>query len=399
MVPEIRFEGYTGEWEERAFGSLISETREKTSVEDEDTLLSCSINGIYLNSELFSHFRGQSNIGYIKVKKNDLILSAQNLHLGNCNVNLRFDHGIISPAYKVYELINCHPLFAQAWVKKDNAKNFFERASTEGASLCRKNIIWEELYKQELVIPGTNEQEKIGSCFSELNALITLHQRKLTNLQNLKASMLEKMFPKEGEKVPEIRFEGFIGTWEKCKLLDFVQLYNGLTYSPDNIVSSEGTLVLRSSNVKNDEVVDADNVYVKNDIVNCENVKIGDIIVVVRNGSRSLIGKHAQIKQDMPNTVIGAFMTGLRSEHPEFANALLSTPAFVAEVEKNMGATINQITNGMFAKMQFMIPTYSKEQDKIGEYFQDLDNLIGLHQRKLISLQNLKKAMLDKLFV
>ena len=160
-------------------GSLLKETRNKTIVEDEDTLLSCAIDGMYLNSELFSHFRGSSNIGYLKVKKNDLILSAQNLHLGNCNVNLRFDHGIISPAYKVYELVGCNPLFMQAWVKKESTKNFFLKASTEGASVCRKNIVWEELYKQELPVPSIEEQTKVGDYFSNLDNLITLHQRKL----------------------------------------------------------------------------------------------------------------------------------------------------------------------------------------------------------------------------
>ena len=88
-----RFKGKHKTWEQRKLGDLLNETREKTSVEDEDTLLSCAIDGMFLNSELFSHFRGSSNIGYLKVKKNDLILSAQNLHLGNCNVNLRFEHG------------------------------------------------------------------------------------------------------------------------------------------------------------------------------------------------------------------------------------------------------------------------------------------------------------------
>ena len=166
------------DWEQRKFGSLLDETRNKTSVEDEDTLLSCAINGMYLNSELFSHFRGSSNIGYLKVKKNDLILSAQNLHLGNCNVNLRFEHGIISPAYKVYELVDCNPLFMQAWIKRDSTKDFFLRASTEGASVCRKNIVWEELYKQELLVPNIEEQKKIGAYFDNLDRLITLHHRK-----------------------------------------------------------------------------------------------------------------------------------------------------------------------------------------------------------------------------
>ena len=177
-VPQIRFEGFTEDWEQRKFGSLLEETRNKTTVEDEDTLLSCAIDGMYLNSELFSHFRGSSNIGYLKIKKNDLILSAQNLHLGNCNVNLRFEHGIISPAYKVYELVGCNPLFMQAWVKKDSTKDFFLKASTEGASVCRKNIVWEELYKQELPIPNIEEQIKVGEYFNSLDHLITLHLRK-----------------------------------------------------------------------------------------------------------------------------------------------------------------------------------------------------------------------------
>lgn len=165
-------------WEQRKFGELVNEIREKTKSENEDTLLSCAIDGMYLNSELFSHFRGSSNIGYLKVKKNDLILSAQNLHLGNCNVNLRFEHGIISPAYKVYELVDCNPLFIQAWVKQDSTKDFFLKASTEGASVCRKNIVWEELYEQTVSVPEIKEQEKIGYYFRSLDHLITLHQRK-----------------------------------------------------------------------------------------------------------------------------------------------------------------------------------------------------------------------------
>ena len=139
--------------------------------------------------------------------------------------------------------------------------------------------------------------------------------------------------------------------------------------------------MLRSSNVKNGEIVDADNVYVSDKVATSENVQEGDIIVVVRNGSRALIGKHAQIKASMPNTVIGAFMSGIRSEYSSFVNALLDTSAFENEVAKNMGATINQITGYMFSKMEFMIPS-EEEQQKIGEYFSNIDNLITLHQRK-----------------
>ena len=201
---------------------------------------------------------------------------------------------------------------------------------------------------------------------------------------------------KKNNKTPKLRFSGYTDDWEQRKLTDFVDFFSGLTYTPGDIQES-GTLVLRSSNVNNGEIVDADNVYVRSDVVNSENVKEGDIIVVVRNGSRSLIGKHAQIKRFMPNTVIGAFMTGIRSKCPSFTNALLNTPHFDKEVSMNMGATINQITGYMFSKMEFNVPSLD-EQRKIGDYFEDLDNLITLYQRKLEKLQNMKKSCLQKMF-
>ena len=249
-----------------------------------------------------------------------------------------------------------------------------------------------------LVLPSSAaEQEQIGSYFAALDNLITLHQRKFEKLTNVKKSMLEKMFPQNGSSYPEIRFKGFTDPWEQRKLTEFVESFSGLTYTP-NDVQENGTLVLRSSNVSNGEVVDADNVYVNPQVVNSENVKVGDIVVVVRNGSRSLIGKHAQIKAFMPNTVIGAFMTGIRSECPEFTNALLNTSRFEEEIAMNMGATINQITGYMFSKMEFKVPCLD-EQKKIGEYFEKLDRLVTLHQRELKKLQNIKKSMLEKMFV
>ena len=185
--------------------------------------------------------------------------------------------------------------------------------------------------------------------------------------------------------------------WEQRMLPDFVEFYNGQTYTPAD-VQEFGTLVLRSSNIRNGEVIDADNVYINSEKATAEQVKEGDIIVVVRNGSRALIGKHAEIKENMSNTVIGAFMTGLRSGQPSFLNALLATTQFELEIEKNMGATINQITGYMFSKMSFMI-TGENEQEAVGNYFKEMDNLITLHQRKLEELKNMKKTLLQQMFV
>jgi type I restriction enzyme S subunit len=198
-------------------------------------------------------------------------------------------------------------------------------------------------------------------------------------------------------EIPAIRFKGFADKWEQRQLGDVVEFFSGLTYSPSDVVDEGGTFVLRSSNVKNGEIVNADNVFVNSNVVNCDNVRKGDIAVVVRNGSRSLIGKHAQIKRIMNNTVIGAFMTGIHTEQSNFINALLDTEQFNKEVEKNLGATINQITNGAFKNMQFCFP-HTSEQTQIGIYFQNLDKLIRLHQATVNKLTNLKKAMLEKMF-
>lgn len=193
-VPKVRFKGFEGEWEKVPFGSFLKESYERSTVENEDILLSSAITGMYLNSELFGHQRGASNIGYKKIKKNMLILSAQNLHLGNANVNLRFEHGLISPAYKVYEIVNISPLFLQQWIKMDSTIFFFLNATTAGASLCRKNIVWDDLYKQIVLIPSKNEQVKIGLFFSNLDKQISLQAQRLEKLKQIKAACLDKMF-------------------------------------------------------------------------------------------------------------------------------------------------------------------------------------------------------------
>lgn len=196
--------------------------------------------------------------------------------------------------------------------------------------------------------------------------------------------------------VPSLRFRGFSEPWEEKEFTEFVNFFTGLTYKPSDI-QKKGVLVLRSSNINNGEIVDADNVYVNPQVINSDNVREGDIIIVVRNGSRSLIGKHAQVKCPMPNTVIGAFMAGIRSECPVFTNALLNTSRFDEEISINMGATINQITGYMFSKMKFIVPCY-EEQKAIGSYFEHLDRLIALEQQRYDKLNTVKKSMLEKMF-
>ncbi len=195
---EVRFKKEDGtefsQWQDMEFGELIKEYRDKTTIEDEDILLSCAINGMFLNSELFDHQRGSSNIGYLKIKKGTLILSAQNLHLGNANVNMRFEHGIISPAYKTYDIVGCLPEFMMHWVKREDTKKFFYDATTVGASQCRRNIEWDTLYGQTIGIPCLEEQRLIADFFSDFEEAIAAAKKELELWKELKKGLLQQMF-------------------------------------------------------------------------------------------------------------------------------------------------------------------------------------------------------------
>ena len=292
----------------------------------------------------------------------------------------------MSPLYTVFRPHDVDTTYLEHFFKCAYWHSFMNFNGDSGARSDRFSIKNDVFFQMPIPLPHIDEQRKIGELLTCLDHLITLHQRECISFT-----------ARAGRRILTANKKRNTSSWEQRKLTEFVEFFSGLTYTP-NDVQENGTLVLRSSNVSNGEVVDADNVYVNPQVVNSENVKVGDIVVVVRNGSRSLIGKHAQIKAFMPNTVIGAFMTGIRSECPEFTNALLNTSRFEEEIAMNMGATINQITGYMFSKMEFKVPCLD-EQKKIGEYFEKLDRLVTLHQRELEKLQNIKKSMLEKMFV
>lgn len=195
---EVRFKADDGsefpDWEEKPFGEIVSEFKIKTKTEDEDVLLSCAIGGVFLNSELFGHQRGKSNIGYLKIQKGTLILSAQNLHLGNANVNMRFEHGIISPAYKTYNIVGCSIEYMSQWVKWDRTKQFFYNATTVGASECRRNVDWDMLYSQNFSVPCLDEQQKIANCLSSLDDVIEKQKATLEAWKEMKKGLLQQMF-------------------------------------------------------------------------------------------------------------------------------------------------------------------------------------------------------------
>ena len=395
--PNIRFAGFSDEWVQRKLGDYLTKSIEiKPENPSEIELLTVQLHhkGVIASSKMPKvTSKGRS---YFIRHVGELIVGRQNFHNGGFGLVTSDVNGLIaSSAIQSFDFKdNINPFFLISLMQRSD---WLGRTEVFIGGTGQKEYSANVLLNLKIESTALKEQQKIGSIFSTLDHKIGLEERQIALLKDLKKGYLQKMFPKNGAKVPEWRFVGFADDWEDYKLTDVTCSYSGLTYSPTD-VQDKGTFVLRSSNVKNDQLIDADNVYVNPDIVNSNNVKVGDVIVVVRNGSRSLIGKHAIVTKEMPHTVIGAFMSAFRGENGDYINALLSTNNFQKEVHKSLGATINQITGKDFSMMSFLTPNID-EQQKIGAFFKQLDDTIAANQRKLDLLKDFKKGLSQQLFV
>ena len=241
-----------------------------------------------------------------------------------------------------------------------------------------------------------DECRKIGKFFRNLDNLITLHQRKLDKLKNIKKSMLEKMFPKNGSNIPEIRFKGFTDAWEQRKLGDVGEIITGSTPSTlhPEYYSEEGLPWVTPTDINQNIIFNTDKkLSIYGEKVS-RIVPPGSILVTCI----ASIGKNAML------TTAGSFNQQINGLIPNFKNYnsyFLLTASFLwsAKMIKEAAAGTMQIVNkNEFTNINTYIPTL-KEQKIIGAYFNNLDNLITLHQRKLEKLQNIKKACLEKMFV
>ena len=258
--------------------------------------------------------------------------------------------------------------------------------------------------KTPILIPrDSREQEKIGAYFKDLDNLITLHQRKLDRLKNIKKSMLDKMFPKDGEVVPEIRFKGFTDAWEQRKLGDIGTLKNGMNFSKEAM--GHGYAFVNLQNIFGNNVVDNHNLEFaeasKKQLIDYSLQK-GDVLFVRSSVKLEGVGEAALIPENLENTTYSGFLIRFRDEYGLNNNF----KKFIFAIRQVRNQIMSQATNSanknisqsVLENLIFNIPI-KEEQRVIGQYFSKLDNLITLHQRKLDKLKNIKKSMLDNMFV
>lgn len=251
-----------------------------------------------------------------------------------------------------------------------------------------ESIKSEDINRAELMMPrDIDEQDRIGEYFRNLNHLITLHQCKYNYLLRLKDCIFSFIVKT---------------TWEQRKLGEIAEIRRGLTYKPDDVKTS-GIRVLRSSNI-NEEYFETykDDIFVDEIAINIPYVKNGDIIITSANGSSRLVGKHAIIKNIPDNAMVhGGFMLVASTNEPEFLNSSMSSPWYVKFINIYVAGgngAIGNLSKRDLDNQEILVP-YAIEQQKIGIYFQHLDNLITLHQCKLKLLKQIKQSMENGLFI
>ena len=198
--------------------------------------------------------------------------------------------------------------------------------------------------------------------------------------------------------VPALRFPEFTDEWHKQSLGEIGETIIGLTYKPFDVVESNGTIVLRSSNIKNGVIDYSDLVRVNKPIKERIITKENDILICARNGSQRLIGKNAIIKKEDANNTFGAFMMVYRSKDNPFILPLLSTKRYFSQVGENLGARINQITTSDFNGFDFYFPNSHAERAKIAELFRLIDERIATQNKIIEDLKKLKSVISKQVF-
>ncbi|WP_317423241.1 restriction endonuclease subunit S [uncultured Acidaminococcus sp.] len=388
--PVLRFKGFTDDWEQRKIGDCFTERKESMP---KGELLSVTINeGIKRFSELERHdSSNQDKSKYKKVCIGDIAYNSMRMWQGASGFS---DYeGIVSPAYTVlkpHDGIDAR--FVSYLFKTKDLIHVFQ-INSQGITSDNWNLKFPVLSTINIKIPEKiEEQNKIAEFLAKLDNLITLHQRKYNKLQNLKKYFLEKMFPQNGKRVPEIRFAGFTDDWEQRKYSNVINLISGQDFEPSQYnENKEGIPYLTGAScIENGHTVAVRWTQTPRCIA-----EKGDTVLVCKGSGYGTIAVVDQEKAHIARQFMA--VKAIDGEIDKAFNYYLLY-SVIESIKKDARGLIAGIARDAVLNQPVLIPNID-EQVKIAHSLTNLDNLITLHQRKLEKLQNLKKAALDKMFV
>ena len=395
-APKLRFNGYTNDWERKKLGDVAEKVIQKNNNNAFKNVLTNSAEyGIISQRDFFErNIANKNNIStYYIVQNDDFVYNPRISNLapyGPINRNKTGYTGIISPLYYVFRVLNINTAFIEWYFKTTCWHKFMYQHGDSGARSDRFSIKDNELKKLPIKLPADDmEQEKIAKTLTSLDNTLQLHERKCEELALIKKALLQKLFPKKDEFKPEVRYKNFSDVWEQRKLGEVATFINGRAYKQNELLDSGKYKVLRVGNFYTNDswyysnLELADKYYIdKGDLVYTWSATFGPHIW---DGEKVIYHYHIW-KIELSESLDRDFT--LQILEADKAKLLANTN----------GSTMIHVTKKDMESKVISLPNI-EEQKQIGSYLMKFDSLIALHQRKLEKLKQLKKFLLQNMFI
>ena len=412
--PALRFKGFTDPWEQRKLGEIAVFSKgvgySKNDLCEEGT-------PIILYGRLYTKYETcifdvdtfvKEKAGGVYSKGGEVIVPAS----GETAEDISIASVVVKPGILLGGDLNIVSPTAEydsaflALTISSGATHKYLSSLAQGKSVVHLHNA--DIQSVSAKFPTKREQEKIHLLFGKIDTLITLHQRKYEKLVNIKKSMLDKMFPKNGASVPEIRFKGFTDLWEQRKLVELTKtITTGKSVNSDEGEVSDGDIgVLKTSCVSYDRFNPSESkpvVKSEQQLVKCAVEK--DSVIVSRMNTPERVGACGYVSTDFPNLFLPDRLWKLKFQDTVdtyFVYMMLVSSAYKEKITSMASGTSGSMYNipkETFLNLQLVIPAKIDEQKQLGKILKKIDTLITLHQRKLEKLQNIKKSCLEKMFV
>ena len=395
--PKIRFKGYTDEWEQRKLGDVTEFNPKSVLPKVFEYVDLESVVGTEMVSHRTEKLETAPSRAQRLAEKGDVFFQTVRPYQRNNYLYEKPDKNYVFSTGYAQMRPHIEATFLMSFLQTDEFVKIVLDNCT-GTSYPAINAT--DLANLEITLPKIrDEQKRIGQCIMNLDHLITLHQRKCEETKKLKKYMLQKMFPQNGMKTPEIRFEGFTDAWEQRKLGDIADIVGGGTPSTSKEAYWDGEIDWYTpAEITNQIYLDSSERKITKEGFNNSSAKMLPIGTVVFT-SRAGIGKMAILRKE--SCTNQGFQSIVPHEKELDSYFIFSRSKELKRYAETVGAgsTFVEVSGKQMAAMELMMPPIIEEQRQIGEYFEKVDHLITLHQRKCDELQNIKKFMLQNMFV
>lgn len=384
--PKLRFPGFTEDWKFHKVSELCSVATGKSNTQDK------SENGqypFYVRSPIVEKSTKYLYDEEAVITVGDGVGTGKVFHYVNGKYDL---HQRCYRMYKFSDELNAHYFYYVF------SKSFYKRVRTMTAKTSVDSVRMEMITDMKIPTPTVEEQQKIASLFTELDTLIQSAEKELEGYRELKQGMLQKMFPKKGEKVPEIRFPEFSGEWGQCKVGEITKFHKQGFYTTEEYDENKKYYLLRGTDLVRNKLIlkDTPKVNATDKDFNAFKVEVGDFLIV-RSGT---VGTYGIVDVDIP-AIFGSYLIDFRFDLNQVTNEFFAcfyqSDLFKSQLNKITQASANTNINAENIKSTTISLPSIDEQKKIGEYFQNLDNLIASQEQELEGYKELKNGLLQQM--